>query len=95
MGFKETRRNVVEWINIHQDGDSGKLSEHSDKSLGSIKCREFLDWLNNEYLFKDFNTWSFYLVSQSVSQAINEAVIQFSWLVISLCTYLPSELSFK
>jgi len=43
MDFKDTGRNGVDWINKHQDGDSGKLSEHSDKSSGSIKCREFLD----------------------------------------------------
>jgi hypothetical protein len=43
MGFKETGRNSVDWINISQDGGSGRLCEHNDKSLGSIKCREFLD----------------------------------------------------
>jgi hypothetical protein len=43
MDFIETERNGVEWINIQQDGDSGKLSEYNDKFLGSIKCREFLD----------------------------------------------------
>jgi len=32
-----------------------------------------------------------YLVSQSASQAVS----QFSWLVCMLCSYLPSELSFK
>jgi len=43
MDFKETGRNSVDWINIPQDGDSGRLCEHNDKYWGSIKCREFLE----------------------------------------------------
>jgi hypothetical protein len=31
MDFKEAGRNGVDWINIPQDGDSGRLCEHSDK----------------------------------------------------------------
>jgi hypothetical protein len=30
MDFKETGRNGVDWINIYQDGDSGKLCEQSN-----------------------------------------------------------------
>ena len=43
MDFKETGRNSVDWINIPQDGDSGRLCEHNDKYLGYTKCRELLD----------------------------------------------------
>jgi len=31
IDFKETGRNGVDWVNIHQDGDSGRLCEQSDK----------------------------------------------------------------
>ena len=27
--------------------------EHGNGHSGSIKCEEFLDWLGNEFLFKD------------------------------------------
>jgi hypothetical protein len=43
IDVKETRRNGMDLINVSQDGNSGKLCEHSDKSSGSTKCREFLD----------------------------------------------------
>jgi hypothetical protein len=43
MDFKETGRNGVDWINITQDGDSGRLCEYSDKYMVSIKCTELFD----------------------------------------------------
>jgi hypothetical protein len=48
MYLRETGFGDVDWIHLAQDKDRDRIGscEHGDEPLGSIKCREFLDWLS-------------------------------------------------
>jgi hypothetical protein len=57
MDLKEIGCDVVTWIHLAQDrGQWWALVNYNEPS-GSIKCREYLEWLNNyELLRKDRQT---------------------------------------
>jgi hypothetical protein len=43
----------MDWIDLAQDRDQWRGScEHGNKSSGSLKCSEVLEWLHNWQLLK-------------------------------------------
>jgi hypothetical protein len=46
MDIRETGWEVVDWMHLVPDKDQSRAScEHCIEALGSIKCKEFIDYL--------------------------------------------------
>jgi len=60
MDLQEVGCGGLDWIDLAQDTERCKCSK---ELAGSIKCREFIDWLRKYWLLrKDSGPWS-WLVS--------------------------------
>jgi len=64
MDVREIGWEGMDWIHLAQDRDQrwALANRIMSEPSGSIKCREFLDYLSDYMLFKDSSPWS-----QSVS----------------------------
>jgi hypothetical protein len=52
MDLRETEWSGMDWIDLAEDGATGRLCEHGNESLGSIKCWEVFEQLHNWLLLK-------------------------------------------